>query len=305
MTPPRWVNHQLPTMASKRISLALAMLLTASLAVLSTAASLQAWALGVPELVVPDNIAVAQGQNVQVTVSFNANNADVTATGFSLDIDPACLSFSNTDADNNYIPDAVQFHTPASFSPSASYNMADTDGELDLTIIDFNPPYAQIPNGPLVTITFGTVCTPPPGSFSVTPALFSLSPTASFGNSLAQNVTGSTDSGSVRINSSVPATSTPTNTSTNTPTNTPFNTLTATPTGTGIITATTTTPSVTATAIKTVAPVKTPTPTGTNTVVPTRTATATPNATRSPTPTATDEVGGFGDDAYFVPFVQR
>ncbi len=286
--------------ATPHICVAAAGILTASLLVLTVATSLHAWVSGVPEMTVPDNIPVVQGQPVPVTVSFHANNADVTAIGFSLDIDPACLSFSNADLDNDQLTDAVQFHTPGSFIASHSYDAADADGELDLTVIDFSSPYAQIPNGPLVTITFGAICTPPPGGFTITPILFSLSPTASFGSSLAQNVAGATDNGSVQINSAIPATGTPTQTPT--ATKTPTARPTATPT---VTTTPTRTPqpigAASATPTATLALTRTATTTPTSTTAPTGAATA----TRSPTPTATEEVGGFGDDAYFVPFVQR
>ena len=215
-----------------------------------------------PSLTIPDAIpAPAGATSVAVPVLLNNGASLLSSVGFSIDYDETCLTFSPADLNGDSLPDAVQINLPAAFTPSIGYNPADTDGELDISVIDYSLPLAILPTSTVMTVTFGINCAPPPASPELlVPVLFSTAPSASFGNTSGQNISGSTDSGSVKLIS--PATPTPS--STPTPTSTSTSTHTATPTATATATSTSTrTPTATSTATATATATQTPTPTAT------------------------------------------
>lgn len=248
----------------KRLHRHAALLVACVTAVLAFAATAHVAAQGFaallagPSLTIPDAIPVSVGTaTVAVPVLFNNGATPLSSIGFSIDYDATCLAFSSADLDGNGIPDAAQFDLPAAFTPSVSFDAADADGELDISVIDYSVPLAILPSSTIMTLTFSVNCTPAPGSPDlVVPVLFSTAPSASFGNIDGQSMSGNTHSGSVRIVS--PATPTPSSTPS---------------------------PTLTSTATHTATPTATDTPTGT--LTPTATATTTPTSTLTPTSTST------------------
>ncbi len=228
---------------------------------------------GQPLLDVPDRIPAVVGESAVVTINLDTDGEAISGVIFSLDIEPACLAFNDSDADGDGIPDAAQFVVPLQFTPSLSYQPGDSDGEIDVVITDYSPPLATLPNGPLVALRFDVVCEPGVTENSrISNITFSAYPPVSFGNPAGQGVGGISSPGSVKIVR--PETVTPTLTSTQTPT--PTSTSTATATGTP-------TPPVTATLTPT------STPSGTATAAPT-----TPTAAVTPTPPPPLDTDGDG-----------
>ena len=163
--------------------------------------------LSCPYFPSPTALLLPFGTTVLPPIVFTAGTQPVSALGLSIDYDELCLSYS-----------AHAFSVPASYNKGFTFNPTDTDGELDISIVDFSPPYAIFETGTILTITFNIICTPAAGQPSrIAPVLFSTSPNASFGGPAADDVPGQVDSGSVLIM----AAPTPTPSSTPTLTSTP------------------------------------------------------------------------------------
>ena len=84
---------------------------------------------GQPLLDIPDRIPAVVGESAIVTVNLDADGEAISGLIFSLDIDPTCLAFNDSDANGDGIPDAAQFVVPPQFTPSIGYQPDDTDGE--------------------------------------------------------------------------------------------------------------------------------------------------------------------------------
>ena len=194
---------------------------------------------GQPLLDVPDRIPAVVGASAIVTVNLDSDGEAISGLIFSLDIDPTCLAFNNTDANADGIPESAQFVVPLQFTPSISYQPDDTDGEIDVVITDYSPPLATLPNGPVLALRFDVVCEPDVADNSrISDITFSAYPPASFGSPAGQGVPGISSAGSVKISradattptSTLIPTATATGTSTPTATATATETVTATPT---------------------------------------------------------------------------
>ena len=226
---------------------------------------------GQPLLDIPDRIPATVGGSAIVTVNLDGDGEAISGVIFSLDIDPTCLAFNDSDANGDGIPDAAQFVVPLQFSPSISYQPDDTDGELDVVITDYSPPLASLPNGPLLALRFDVICEPDVTDNSrISDITFSSYPPVSFGNPAGQGVPGISSPGSVKISwtETTPPTITPTITPTTTPTPTPTGTITPTPT---------------------------PTTTPTGSTTPTPTPTTTPTASLTPSPLLDSDGDGIPD----------
>ena len=207
---------------------------------------------GQPLLDVPDRIPAVVGASAVVTVNLDSDGEAISGLIFSLDINPTCLAFNDTDANGDGIPDAAQFVVPPQLTPSVSYQPDDTDGEIDVVITDYSPPLATLPNGPVLALRFDVVCEPDVADNSrISDITFSAFPPASFGNPAGQSVLGISSPGSVKISRADTATPTPTTTGASTPTATATASVTRTPTPTttagGTVTATLTPPTATLT----------------------------------------------------------
>jgi hypothetical protein len=147
---------------------------------------------------------VSAGQDAVIPVTYTANGNAIIRTEFWIDYDESCLSFDPTDSDGNSVPDDVSFNLPITFNGTVNFDESSTGSELHVIVSKATTPYPgpsqELPNGNLLSITFGTTCTPATGSSTTAPVKFSMSPTPSFTNTSGNNVTGTTIDGTVTIN---------------------------------------------------------------------------------------------------------
>ncbi len=172
-------------------------------------------AAGQPRLSAPLELIVGQDGAAAVPIIFTANGSSISSVLFSIDLDQQCLLFDPSDSDHDGRPDAVTVSAPAAFTVSALYDAQDVAGELDFLLADYSPPYATLPDGPLVTIRLRATCLPPAGETLTIPIHFSAAPAASFAMSSGSAVAGSTVDGSLLVYAgdifpTPPATATPT-----------------------------------------------------------------------------------------------
>lgn len=197
-----------------------------------------------PELYIAANLHVTEGDEITVPVGYRSHANDVAAVVFSIDFDETCLALDLTDADQNGRPDAIRPLNPTGLIASIAVDLMDTDGEIDVIIADYFPPFIALPDSEaLLLIAFSTVCQPPAGSELRADVLFSTSPSASFGDSNGQSLDGMTINGGVTVESKQPA-----------PTSTPLPTATQTPMPTATIVPTRPSPTATATFVPTAIP---------------------------------------------------
>jgi hypothetical protein len=144
-------------------------------------------------LSIPTNVSGGVGDVVSVPVNF-MNGYNIDTTVFSIDFDEFCLSF------NPAMAGAVTFNLPGDFITTWTYDAADTDGEIDISIYDHIAPRTVIPIGTIVRIKFTikSACMPAPGSVNNARVGFSSTPVASFG-SYGQSLAGYASDGFVRI----------------------------------------------------------------------------------------------------------
>lgn len=191
-----------------------------------------------PTLTIPFSITAHSGSTVTVPIHFRRNGFGISGFVFSLDIDPACLSFASQDQNGDGQPDAVRFTLPPQLRGSVSYSATDSTGELDFVVADYAPPLATLPDtDSIIAVTFAAVCTPPAEGEIISPIHFSQQPPPGFSDTRGNTIAGLVSGGSVRIGGPLPpATATPTPSVTTTPpptvTTTPTVTLTPTVTGT-------------------------------------------------------------------------
>ncbi|GIV68991.1 hypothetical protein [Caldilinea sp.] len=174
-----------------------------------------------------------QGQAL-VSLQFTGNGQRISAALFSIDYDEICLLFDPVDADRNGVPDNVQFHTSTQFFVTASFDATDLDGELDILIADYSPPYASLPDRTLLTIRFTALCAASADAPIEAPVRFSQAPRPSLSTGTGNSAPGTFLDGSVWIAAWTPSTPAPTATATpqGQPTATPAETPSATIPGT-------------------------------------------------------------------------
>lgn len=176
-----------------------------------------------PELSIQSQIPSIPNSIVTVPVVFTANGTNIASVVFSIDYDQTWLLFDPT------VPDSIIVNLPAGFQGGCVYDLTDTDGEIDCTVMYPSSPFQSLPDGDLAVIKLRTLNPP----FTVDAVVgFSTVPPVSFGNTQGQSEPGNAIDGSVRIVVPTTATDTPTPTVTQTPTTTPTPTVTRTPTPT-------------------------------------------------------------------------
>lgn len=273
----------------------------------------------VARLTLPLYTATAPAAGVEIPVQLETAGQSISGVLFSIDYDQRCLEFNGADVNGDGLLDGVQPLTPPYFSFSAAFSPADTQGEIDIVILDLSLPFAELVTGPLAILHFRTTCTPVVGGVESVSIRFSDHPQPSFGDPLGRNLAGVWSGGIIDILDAAapPATLTPTPTLQASATATPFVAATntpMTPTPSPTLPAENVTP--TATSAPLLPPVPpTPTPTRTPASTPTATPTATlspiPTATSSPIPTATSRSpleatpGGQSADELFLPIIQQ
>ena len=171
------------------------------------------------------------GEPVAVPITFDSDGAKVSTITFSVDYDESCLIFDPAGADEDSIPYSVK--VPMTIlnqfgETKVEHDPQDTEGEIDAVLMDNNKPFAAMPDGVIMEITF-TVTAGASCRQAEAGVRFSSDPPAAYGNDKGIPLKGTTEDGAVRISTPTP---TPTSTATATPTLTP--TPTHTPTATPI-----------------------------------------------------------------------
>ena len=152
-----------------------------------------------PKLWIPQAVPAVTGAWVDVPIYFDPHGTLISATTFTIDYDEYCLEFNGDDHDGNGIPDGITFHLPPGFSAIAGHDSSDSNGELDIALLDFSLPFQGLPEGQLATLTFRAVCDAPMGHPTLAPVEFSKQITPSFGNTEGASVPGRWLDGSVLI----------------------------------------------------------------------------------------------------------
>lgn len=153
-------------------------------------------AAGEPTLTISDaTVNVMNGSTFTVPISFANGSNSIAAVSFSLDIDESCLTFDSvTDGNSDGIPDTVT-GLPAGYVTTVSYDAANTNGEISLSISDQISPTEALSDGVLATFEFGvqSSCRTNDGTTESAPFAF-LSPTfgSTSGSAVAGNPTGGT-----------------------------------------------------------------------------------------------------------------
>ena len=163
-------------------------------------------------LSISDQIETKVGEQVTVPVRFTPGTAEVVGLAFSIDFDERCLTFDPQDADGNGQADAIHFFTPPTFNKFFFLDLSDPDGELDIILIDFLPPYTTLTAlEELLTITFTATCAVPPGEIVHAAVAFAEQPDPTYTTATGQTNALTSIDGAVLIQSAQPLpTSTPT-----------------------------------------------------------------------------------------------
>lgn len=153
-----------------------------------------------PQLVVGAELSVAAGNNITIPIALRTDGNVIAGIGLSIDFDETCLSFDPLDADNSGVPDSVSFDMSPQFFPSVSYDATDIDGEIDIIIADFSPPFAALAETEaLINIVFGTTCQPQSDVGQTAAVTFSQQPAVSFSDPTGRSIAGEAIGGSVLI----------------------------------------------------------------------------------------------------------
>jgi len=139
--------------------------------------------------------AATGGGTVQVPVTFAADDAQVAAVAFVIDYDEAWLTLDQTDANGDNIPDALSLSLPVGFSATVP-QVNPTTGTVMILVGDLMPPLASLPDGALLTLTFG-VNNPQTNASAVIG--FASTPAVSFGTTTGTSLAGTASGGAVQI----------------------------------------------------------------------------------------------------------
>jgi len=119
----------------------------------------------------------------------------VSSVAFVIDYDEAWLTLDPTDANGDNIPDAISLSLPEGFSATVP-QVNPTAGTVTIFVGDLMPPLASLPDGALLTLTFGVNNPQTNASAAVG---FAASPPVSFGTSTGTSLAGTANSGAVQI----------------------------------------------------------------------------------------------------------
>lgn len=149
-----------------------------------------------PTLVIPDDLVAEAGGQVTVPIVLQGNGAEVSSLLFSIDYDERWLTIDPADHDEDGVSDAIVFNLPEHFVRSVTIDLNDASGELDIMIASFASPAHVLPEGELLSITFGLG-----NSADTTEATiaFAQQPEPSFGDRDGHAISGSAQDGVVRI----------------------------------------------------------------------------------------------------------
>lgn len=174
-----------------------------------------------PILSISDHHSGQSGEVVQVPVNFSSGGQGIAGTTFSIDFDESCLRLDTADHNSDGLPDSVHILVRGGFQTSVSVDINDSDGEVDVTIADYSPPFAALVDQTLLSLDFTVICTPDPSETRSAMIGFSQLPRPSFSDADGRDVAGSSVAGAVHVLGSQVDTRTPTVTSIPTATATP------------------------------------------------------------------------------------
>ncbi|MEZ4662987.1 MAG: Ig-like domain-containing protein [Caldilineaceae bacterium] len=131
-----------------------------------------------PTLEVADATLNADSGSISVPVLFNSNGASIAGVAFSIDYQESCLSYDSFSG------------APAGFTPNVTNDPLDTDGELDISLIDDSTPIDALSDGTLLTVVFNVLpaCVTTNGATTNVVVNFSNDPAPSFGGQGAGDV---------------------------------------------------------------------------------------------------------------------
>jgi hypothetical protein len=147
------------------------------------------------KLDIPDNFLALPGSKVTLPVTLNTQGKQVNSAVFSVDYDQSWLSFDNTDANHDGVPDAVTWQLPDGFLGSTIFDPTYTDGELGFAVFTLSP-NATLKDGTLMYLTLDV--SNKPGVF-VAQVKSATHPQASFGSPDGQSLQGVFNGGSVEV----------------------------------------------------------------------------------------------------------
>ncbi len=151
-----------------------------------------------PSLDLRNDLPVAAGAMVAAPLDLKTDGATLTRLDFSIDFDESCLSFDPADGNGDGVPDAFIYSGPAEYQLTATFDGADTDGELDVSL-ERAAPMEPLSDGLLATLWLTATCSPPASSPALAVVGFSTDPAPVFGESPLTDLNGSTDDGSVIV----------------------------------------------------------------------------------------------------------
>ncbi len=146
---------------------------------------------GFATLATPSRIPAQAGATISVPVLFTPGGFNISATSLSIDFDETCLTYNPADP--------IVYNLPAGYFKSVSFNAGDTDGEIDIALVDPAPPIVPLPLGELARLTFHVKPTCGGTAMSTLARVgFSSAPSVSFGAS-GQSRPGFSLDGSVEV----------------------------------------------------------------------------------------------------------
>lgn len=157
-----------------------------------------------PLVRIPHNIPTYTGRQVVVPIYFTGGGPSIAATKFTVVYNDHCLALDPTDNNQDGIPDAITFHTPAGFNTAVTFSPHNPAAGLAFAIADSVPPLSSLPDGRLAAITFTTACRPADGDHLITAVHFNHTQPFTFTNTSGQNVSGAALDGSVTIRAGLP-----------------------------------------------------------------------------------------------------
>lgn len=136
-------------------------------------------------LSLPTEMPAPVANRITLPITFTANSHQISSLVASVDYDQNRLSLDPTDSDGDGIPDAITFNQPNSFNAQAFFDSADSDGEIDLVIMDISLPLDSLPDGNVAFITLQVINPTSPLDGAVR---FSTHPAPSLGHNSGQNI---------------------------------------------------------------------------------------------------------------------
>ena len=149
-----------------------------------------------PELSLPELVRTEPGSRITLPLHFTSNGLGINSLTFSLDFDPAVLSFDPADAGQDGVPDAILANLPPGFQLWASYDQQDTGGELDFAIMSLAAPFQTLPDGDILSISFDVSAAT---QVSQTVLAFSNTPRLSFGDPGGSSIPGKSGDAFIQV----------------------------------------------------------------------------------------------------------